>query len=30
MSLEGIEAGIYFLSIEKAGRKIVKKLVIEK
>jgi hypothetical protein len=29
-SLEGIEAGIYFLSIEKAGRKIVKKLVIEK
>ena len=29
-SLEGIEAGIYFLSIEQDGRKIVKKLVIEK
>jgi len=29
-SLEGIEAGIYFLSIEQDGRKIVKKVVIEK
>jgi hypothetical protein len=29
MSLKGIEAGIYFLSIEKGGRKIVKKVVIE-
>ena len=27
ISLDGIEAGIYFLSIEKAGRKIVKKLI---
>lgn len=30
ISLDGIEAGIYFLSIEQDGRKIVKKLVIEK
>ena len=30
LSLMGIEAGIYFLSIEQAGRKIVKKVVIEK
>ena len=30
LSLMGIEAGIYFLSIEQAGSHIVKKLIIEK
>ena len=29
-SLEGIGAGIYFLNIEHGGRKIVKKLIIER